>query len=295
MNSRTKLNINWEITPESSEDRLNAELEKFSLYLKSKGYRDSTITLYLGNAYRYLRFANTARPTLKNAEEFSKTLLTSQRGRSTLNQYFYAIKSYHEMLGNDFTFKRIKPNNIIPYYFTAEDIEKIFSVINNLKHLAIFKTMFYGCLRVTELINLKDEDLNLNNLSILVKEGKGGKDGIVYITNSCANVLKEYLKVRPKHEIGGKRYLFFTDYGNVFKREDLHSIFTSYKIKAGINKRGGLHVFSRHSPATIMIASGCDIRIVKDVLRHEDIRTTLRYAHVSDTTKRQMYDKYLIL
>jgi len=69
----------------------------------------------------------------------------------------------------------------------------------------------------------------------------------------------------------------------------------SYRQKAGIEKQGGLHVFARHTTATIMIAKGCDIRIVKEVLRHKDFRTTLRYAHVADKTKRERYEQYLTL
>jgi integrase/recombinase XerD len=54
-------------------------------------------------------------------------------------------------------------------------------------------------------------------------------------------------------------------------------------------------VFARHTPATIMIANGADLRTVQEVLRHRDIRTTLRYAHVSDKTKREKYEKCLVL
>jgi integrase/recombinase XerD len=72
-------------------------------------------------------------------------------------------------------------------------------------------------------------------------------------------------------------------------------MFARYKDRAGINKRGGLHVFSRHTPATIKISKGCDLRIVQRLLRHKDIRTTLRYAHVSDKTQRESYEKFLTL
>ena len=67
----------------------------------------------------------------------------------------------------------------------------------------------------------------------------------------------------------------------------------SYKKLAGIEKYGGIYVFCRHTPATIMVANGCDIRIIKEILRHNDIRTTLRCAHVSDTTRRKSYEKFL--
>lgn len=75
----------------------------------------------------------------------------------------------------------------------------------------------------------------------------------------------------------------------------MHRLFSNYKAKAGIEKAGGVHVFARHTTATMMIANGADIRIVQKVLRHNDIRTTLRYAHVSDKTKREKYEQCLTL
>jgi len=69
----------------------------------------------------------------------------------------------------------------------------------------------------------------------------------------------------------------------------------SVNYKAGISKPGGVHCFARHTPATIMIARSADIRIVQKILSHDDIRTTLRYAHVSDKTQREAYEKFLTL
>lgn len=131
----------------------------------------------------------------------------------------------------------------------------------------------------------------LESLTIHVREGKGGKDGIVYIQNECARTLKQYLAVRPSLDLDGRHPLFYSDFGRRWNRKNLHHMFVHYKRKSGIEKRGGLHVFSRHTPATIMISKGCDIRIVQTILRHNDIRTTLRYAHVSDKTKRERYEQ----
>jgi integrase/recombinase XerD len=189
----------------------------------------------------------------------------------------------------------LKRNDEIPYYFDDEDVLRIFSVMHNIKHLAMFQTIFYGCLRASELCNLDDSDIDMKALNLRVREGKGGRDGIVYIRNECAATIKRYLLVRPVLEIDGRTPLFYTDYGKRWTKRGLHTIFTAYKKKAGIQKEGSVHVFSRHTPATIMVANGCDIRIVKEVLRHKDIRTTLRYAHVSDKTKREKYERYLIL
>jgi len=83
------------------------------------------------------------------------------------------------------------------------------------------------------------------------------------ITPECAEILKKYLKIRPKMMINGKHPLFYTDFGRLWDRRDVYRLFIYYKQKAGILKTGGVHVFSRHSPATLMIANGADIRIVQ--------------------------------
>jgi len=119
--------------------------------------------------------------------------------------------------------------------------------------------------------------------------------GVVPLSNECITVLKDYLKVRPLLEIEGRKPLFYTDHGKRWDRKDLYRMFIIYKNKSNIQKTGGLHVFSRHTPATLMIANGCDIRIVKEILRHRDIRTTLRYAHVADKTLRERYNQCLTL
>jgi len=70
-------------------------------------------------------------------------------------------------------------------------------------------------------------------------------------------------------------------------------MFTNYKKKAGIDKIGGVHVFGRHSPASILVKNGCDIMTVKKLMRHKDITTTSRYLHISDEDMRQKHNKYL--
>jgi site-specific recombinase XerD len=161
-------------------------------------------------------------------------------------------------------------------------------------HPAMLQTLFYACLRASELCALTDESVDLNTLTLRFN-GKGEHDGLACISHECANTLKSYLDIRSTHSVDGQKPLFYTDYGQKWRRMDLHYMYTVYKKKAGIERRGGLNVFRRHTPATLMIANGCDIRIVQQVLRHRDIRTTLRYAHVSDKTKSEMYERYLKL
>lgn len=274
---------------------LDTAIKHFEDHLKDQGFRRSTIDGYLACVGIYLKFAKTDRPSSEDAIKFRKTLIDKNLARSTLNNYTFSIKCYHKMYGEDVSLPFTQRNNILPYYFDQDDVLKIFSVVHNIKHLAMLKTLFFGCFRVTELCNLDDGDLDLDDLTIRVREGKGGRDGIVYITDNCATTLKRYLSIRPAMEINGKYPLFYTDYGRRWDRSEVYRMFIDYKGKAGIEKHGGVHVFSRHTAATIMIANGCDLRTVQELLRHRDIRTTLRYAHVSDTTKRKKYNECLTL
>lgn len=160
----------------------------------------------------------------------------------------------------------------------------------------MLKTLFYGCLRASELCALTDEDLDLKSLTIRIRNGKNGRESIIPISPDCAETLREYLRIRPKFQVQGKNPLFYTDRGNFWDRRDVYRMFIGYKSKAGLkDKPGGVHVFGRHSAASVLIKNGCDIMTIKELLRHNDIATTARYLHLSDQTKREKYERYLVL
>ena len=108
-----------------------------------------------------------------------------------------------------------------PYYFSEEDVLAIFSVCSNIKHLAMLQTLFYGCLRSTELCKLDDSDLNLSTRTIFLRETKNGSDGIAYINSDCAETLRLYLKIRPQIKIGDRTPLFYTDSMNFWYKNEV--------------------------------------------------------------------------
>ncbi len=257
--------------------------------------RATTIETYSECVKNFLNFANSDNPNQKDAEEFRESLFDRNLSRSTINNHCYAMKRYFAAFGEEVRFPRLKIDNTIPYYFDQDEINKIFDSCCNIKHLAMLKTLFFACLRASELANLNDEDLDLDKLMIRVRCGKGGQDGLVPISEDCARCLKIYLAVRPPLVIDGKQPLFYTDYGNRWDRQHISRMFRNYKIASGITKCGGVHVFARHSSATLMISRGCSLNIVQKVLRHKDIRSTLRYAHASETITRDWYNRTMNL
>jgi integrase/recombinase XerD len=278
--------------PSRSELRGITFKNKYRLYLTDQGFRPTSITTYTDCIRQYLK-------SELSPADFRMKLFDRRLSRSTINNFGFAINHYHRMVGGDTVSKvawpHLKLDNQLPYYFESEDVGRIFGVCGNIKHLAMLKTLFFGCLRSSELCNLDDSDLDLDNLHIRVRAGKGGNDGIVPISEDCTRTLKTYLSIRPMLKIDNQQPVFYTDHGNRFNRVQVSRVFHLYKDRAGIIRRGGVHCFSRHTPATLMIRNGCSLNVVQEILRHKDIRSTLRYAHVSDATKRENYIKYLTL
>ncbi len=290
--AKNVIDVDWSI-PKTTD--FNQALRRYKRYLEDQGIRETTIRMYSGNVKRYLVFSGTDRPSFQDWDNFKGTLHDSKLARSTLNQYSYAARAYHAMFGETLPVKRLEPHNEIPFYFTEDDIIKIFSSVDNIKHLAMLETMFFACLRVSELCSLNDEDVDIQTLTVRIRQGKGGRDGITYLHPECVRTIQQYLAIRPAIELDGKTPLFYTQSGVRWQREEVSRMFLRYKKRADVSKPGGLHVFARHTPASIMIKNGCDILTVKELLRHKDITTTVRYLHISDNVRRLKHDKFLRL
>ena len=152
----------------------------------SRRLGEGTIEVYTGNVVRYLKFCKTDRPTEDNYIKFKESLHSWKLSRSTINQYGYSIAAYHKMIGNEVKTQAPIARQTKSCRSTSRQMKWTrysFSVIENIKHLAMMETLFYGCLRVSELCNLNDEDLDLNSLTIRINNGKGGKSAIVYISD----------------------------------------------------------------------------------------------------------------
>lgn len=289
-----KAKINWHTTSAKILKK-DVVLERFNRYLEGIGLHNETIKLYVGRLNAFLDYAKQDVPPIEVADQYRETLIEDRYSRTHINNSCSAVKKFYQMNNIEWAFKFLRQNEGVPYYFNEMDVLAIFNACGNIKHLAMLKTLFFGCLRSSELCKLNDSDIDLEARTIRLRETKGGRDDIICINQECVETLQEYLKVRPQVNIKGRIPLFYTDSLNFWEKNDVHRMFLYYKKKAGVKKSGAVHVFSRHTTATMMIANGADIRIVKDILRHTDIRTTLRYAHVSDKTKREKYEQCLTL
>lgn len=288
-----KISVDWSRIRTKSD--LKPALTRYRAYLENLGLKENTITLYVRLAKAYLEDVRTDIPLQADASDYYSSLHQRKLSKSAINNFAAAIIKYQAMIEKPVKLPFMKLNNLLPYYFDEMDVLKIFDVCDNIKHLCMLKVLFFGCMRSGELCNLDIQDYNPRNLTLRLRETKNGSDAITYINDESARLLNQYLQMKPPLVIDSREPLFYTDYGHRWTNGDIHRMFMTYKKMAGIEKKGGVHCFSRHSSATLMIARGCDLRIVQSILRHRDIHTTLRYTHLSDKTKREKYEQYLTL
>ncbi|MBQ1226135.1 MAG: tyrosine-type recombinase/integrase, partial [Clostridia bacterium] len=145
-------------------------------------------------------------------------------------------------------------------------------------------TLFLNCgMRLSELagISLSDIDPELRSLRVT---GKGSKNRVVYLNDACRNALTEYLKVRSQGEVRDRNALFISRLGTRISIKTVQWMIGKYLKLAGLEYRHFSVHKLRHTAATLMYQSGqVDIRVLKDILGHEQLNTTQIYTHVSDS------------
>jgi site-specific recombinase XerD len=162
--------------------------------------------------------------------------------------------------------------------FSENEVTKIINAITNIKHKAMLMIGYAAGLRISEIINLKIQDIDSERMMLHIRNAKGKKDREVILSETLLNVLRDYYKLyKPK------AFLFEGQQGGSYSTRSLQLILKKAKQKAGVKKAGSIHAF-RHSFATHLLEGGTDLSIIQKLLGHNDIKTTLRYTHVSNAT-----------
>ena len=189
----------------------------------------------------------------------------------------------------------IKSEKRLPDYLTQSEVVKLLDTPDTSTNLgvrdkAILELLYSSGLRVSEIVNINMEDLNLNTLELKVF-GKGSKQRMVIIGRLASKYINIYIrKSRPKllsQELNNA--LFLNRYGNRLSQRSIQSKTRIYSVKAGL--RDGVHVHTlRHSFATHMLEGGADLRVVQELLGHSNPATTQIYTHISDIEAESVYN-----
>jgi integrase/recombinase XerD len=155
---------------------------------------------------------------------------------------------------------------------------------------AIMET-FYSCgIRRMELMNLKLYDVDTERGTVMVRQGKGGRDRLVPLGERACRWIEKYVaEVRPELAIAeDERALFLDEFGRPVSDRYLGDLVRRYLEHAGIATRGSCHVF-RHAMATHMLENGADIRYIQVMLGHANLETTQIYTRVSMTKLKEIH------
>lgn len=262
-------------------------LKRMGDELRLRNYSPKTIKSYLACIEDYLR---AKKGDIQFADvNFIRNFLLAKKDKGlssqTINQYLHAIKFfYQDVIKNNhkIDLKFAKISNKLPVVLSRDEIDLVIKQILNSKHKLMIALAYAGGLRVSEIINLKVKDIDLNELTIHLKGAKGNRDRIT--------IFSEKLKCDITNIIFSKQgndFLFASERGGKLTERTAQKVFENALRKANIKKDATFHSL-RHSFATHLLENGVDVRYVQELLGHKNIRTTQIYTHVTDPAIRNI-------
>lgn len=186
-----------------------------------------------------------------------------------------------------------KQRKSLPVHLTLEQSIDLLRAVDgpNKQRDYCILTLFLNCgMRLAELCSLNYTDIKPDrSLKIL---GKGNKERVIYLNDACIDAINEYMQVRPNNIIDAKdkNALFISNRGQRISNKTVQHIVKTFLEKAGLGGQGYSTHKLRHTAATLMYQQGgVDIRVLKDILGHENLGTTQIYTHVSNTQVQEAF------
>jgi len=249
--------------------------------MKLHNYSPKTIKAYqdvIVNLYKYYKkpLSSLTNEDLKNYLFYKQNQgLASQ----TISLYANAINFLYLNIYRQPNYIKLhhpKKSKKLPTVLTRNEIMLMISQTKNLKHQTILGLAYAAGLRLSEIINLKVKDLDLSQLTIMVRQGKGKKDRLTILSKNLINNIRELNGNKMADDL-----VFISERGGKFSPETVQKIFKQNLLKAHIKKPATFHSL-RHSFATHLLENGVDVRYVQALLGHSNIRTTQIYTQVTN-------------
>ncbi len=260
------------------------DLQAFFNYFSDK---KDTSDLLETDLYEFLKFELS----------LGKSVSTALRRLSSTRSFYLFLKKEGYYIGNIPDIETPKKPKHLPNCLSEEEIDKLLEAPDltspsGIRDRAMLETMYSSGLRVSELLNLKRGQVNLNKCIITVF-GKGAKERKVPIAEYAVEYIKKYInEVRNKSEFKKSDYLFLNKSGNPLSRVYFFKKVREYAELAGIEMTISPHTL-RHSFATHLLNHGAQLRMVQGMLGHTNIATTQIYTHVSSEKLKSDYDKIM--
>ena len=268
---------------------------------------DNTVYAYVTDVNLYIKYLNskdiyldeTDNVTVKN---YIEHLLEDGKSERSISRIVISLRSFYNYLKDQkiirdipkIYYKSTDQSKKLPEILTVEEVDKIIKIVDKdcnkgIRDNALLELMYATGMKVSEIIKLSVEDVNLDLLYVRCHDNKN-YERLIPIGRSAEAALKEYLSIRDMIASAGVHNLFVNLNGNQLTRQGVWRIVKEYSHKAGINKDVNLNTF-RHSFAVHMLQNGADIRSVQEMLGHSDISTTQVYLGMNMNKMRDVYMK----
>lgn len=285
-------------------------LDDYLHYLKAeRGLSDNTVSSYGMDLQQFIGYLK--EQEIDNLNDVDKQviidyldyLMKKGKANSSIVRCVTSLRKFFQTMKQDgiidenpmLTIETPKSEKHLPEVLSTEEVEMLLNAPDvtqtlGLRNRAIIELMYATGLRVSEVVNLRLEDLHLD-VGIIQTIGKGRKERIVPIGDEAITWINNYLRdARPELcKTRRSPFLFVNFHGVRLTRQGVWKNLKNEVRKAGITKNVTPHTL-RHSFATHILENGADLRIVQELLGHSDISTTQIYTHISKKRLSEIYD-----
>ena len=275
-------------------------VNNFYEYLLTKNYSENTVLSYINDLYYFYLFVKKDLDLVKEEDirDYLEYLNLKKDKSTSVSRKISTFKSFYKFLYlNEYIDKKEYPLSKISYPKTEKKLPKfiyyndLLEMINEsskgkegLRDRLIIEMLYATGVRVSELVNIKINDIDFNNRRIIVC-GKGNKERIVYYGEYAMKVLNDYLRGR---ENINNQYLFLNNRGEKLTDRGVRYIIDNIMKNLSVKTHVTPHVL-RHTFATDMLNNGCDIKVVQELLGHSSLKTTEVYTHVTNDRLKEVY------
>lgn len=298
---------NLKLSKENKEILKDYKIELTAIKLKKE---DTTVESYIEDIYKYLEYIEKNKHIYNALDIDSNSIINylsyldkNNYEKSTIVRKITSIKLFHKYLNEkynipDISTKIDKPRvrRKLPNILTIEEVDNLLNIqLSNaydFRNKAMLELMYSSGLRVSELVELKIKDIDLDN-GYVKCFGKGSKERIVPIGELAVDYLKIYIyEYRDSMKKGYyTENVFLNNHGKKISRQGFFLIIKEIAKEKKIEKNITPHML-RHSFATHLLNNGADLRTIQEMLGHSSITTTQIYTNVSTDILKENYELY---
>ena len=281
-------------------------LQGFRDYLIAQTVSPHTRNAYLSDLIKSSECNSVAMPNWSSDDVADVLLTLTKQGKSprSIARSLSALRSFYKFLREQklrsdnpvATHKTPKIGRALPKDISEQEVEALIHAPDiatalGLRDRAMLEVLYACGLRVTELLNLRLELINLKQGYLRIV-GKGNKERLVPLGQMACEWIEKYLtEARSQLYKSATDYVFLTQHGGIMSRQNFWYAIKRYALQAGVQAELSPHTL-RHAFATHLLNHGADLRVVQMLLGHSDLSTTQIYTHVAQVRMQQLHATY---